>query len=93
LPVGQSTLNFGDISSPSGWATLDVTGQASILSTSKVEAWIRPEATPEHSLEETLIEPIKISAGNILEGTGFTIYGEVLNGKTYGTYKIDWVWV
>ncbi len=93
MPVGQSTLNFGAIGSPSVETTVTVTGQGSIIADSKVEAWARLAATPEHSVDEVRVEALKVAAGNIVAGTGFTIYGQVLNGRTYGTYLIDWVWI
>ena len=72
---------------------MDVTGQASITATSKVEAWVRLSVTAEHSVDEVRVEALKITVGSIVAGTGFTVYGEVLNGRTYGNYTIDWVWV
>ena len=49
--------------------------------------------TTEHDVDEVQAEQLAISAGLIVPGTGFTIYGTVPYGKTYGTYTIDWVWV
>jgi hypothetical protein len=54
--------------------SLAITGQASILSGSDVEAWLVPVATADHSADEHLVEHLRILAGNIVAGTGFTIY-------------------
>jgi hypothetical protein len=95
MATGTATLNFGALATnpSSNEASVVVTGQTSIVATSLVEAWIRLEATTEHSIEELIHDPIRIIAGNITAGTGFTIYGVMPYGRAYGTYKIDWVWV
>lgn len=70
---GTTTVNFGAF--PGGYDTsVAVTGQASILSGSLVEAWLFPTATSDHSADEHLLEPIKVIAGNVVAATGFTIY-------------------
>lgn len=91
--VGSATLNFGSIGSSTPEASVAVTGQAGIGSSSKVEAWVRLVSTTEHSTDEVLAEQLDVLAGNIVAGTGFTIYGSPREGVTYGTYTIDWVWV
>lgn len=71
---GITTINFGAF--PGGHdASVAISGQAGILSESLVEAWIMPVATSDHSADEHMVEPIKIIAGNISPGVGFTIYG------------------
>ena len=70
---GTATINFGAFPGSSD-ASVDVTGQASIVSGSLVEAWLRPVATGDHSADEHLVETIRVSAGNIIGATGFTIY-------------------
>lgn len=71
---GTATLDFGAFPGKSD-ASVAVTGQAGILSGSLVEAWILPAATADHSADEHLVETLKVVAGNISAGTGFTIYG------------------
>lgn len=72
--TGVATLDFGAFPGKSD-ASVDVTGQAGIVSGSLVEAWIRPVATSDHSADEHMVETLKVVAGNIVAGTGFTIYG------------------
>lgn len=71
---GTTTINFGAFPGASD-ASVAVTGQASIVAGSLVEAWIRPVATADHSADEHMVETLKVMAGNIVAATGFTIYG------------------
>lgn len=71
---GTATLNFGAFPGASDTSQV-VTGQGGILSSSLVEAWILPAQTADHSSDEHLLETFKVFAGNIVPGTGFTIYG------------------
>ncbi len=72
--TGKTTLDFGAFPGKSD-TSVAVTGQASIVAGSMIEAWIRPEATIDHTADEHLVETLKVIAGNIVAGTGFTIYG------------------
>lgn len=98
---GTATLNFGAFtadSSPNGYRNTDttvvVTGQTGILTSSLVEAWVAVPQSPtaDHSIDEHLIETFQLRAGNIIAGTGFTIYAECIVGGTYGAFTINWVW-
>ena len=71
---GTATLDFGAFPGASD-ASVTVTGQSGILAGSLVEAWIVPVATAEHTADEHLLETLHVVAGNIVAGTGFTIYG------------------
>lgn len=74
MATGTATLDFGAFPGASD-ASVAVTGQAAIVSGSIVEAWLRPEATADHSADEHMLETLKVFAGNIVAATGFTIYG------------------
>lgn len=89
---GTASIDAGAIGAQSNEATLDITGQAGILSGSLVEAWVRLEATAEHSADEHRVEELEVRAGNIVAGTGFTIYLRCRNGPLYGNWTIAWVW-
>lgn len=103
--TGTTTLDFGAFPGKSD-TSIAITGQASIVSGSLVEAWLRPAATTDHTADEHIVETIKVIAGNISAGVGFTIYGintsqlneEVSRGKggkgtrIYGTWSCAWVW-
>ena len=71
---GQTTINFGSFPGTTD-ATVVITGQAGIASGSLVEAWIPAVSTSDHSLDEHWLDPPYVTAGNIVAGTGFTIYG------------------
>lgn len=94
---GQTTINFGAFPGSNDASTV-ITGQAGILSTSLVEAWIQPVATADHSVAEHYIDPPRVVAGEIVAGTGFTIRGfgsGVQSGEMptcYGLWTVDWVW-
>ena len=90
--TGTATLNFG--ASPGGTdAQTVITGQAGILAGSMVDAWISPAVTADHGVDEHWLEPLQVMAGNIVPGTGFTVYGTALNGLAYGQYNVMWIWV
>lgn len=69
---GTTTVDFGSTGSVEAVAT--VTGQASITGASLVEAWIWPAASANHSADEHRLEEITVRAGNVVAGTGFTIW-------------------
>jgi hypothetical protein len=70
---GTTTVDFGAFPGASD-ASVAVTGQASIAASSLVEAWIYPVTTADHTADEHMVETIKAVAGNVVAGTGFTIY-------------------
>lgn len=70
---GTTTIDFGSFPG-APMASVAVTGQATIASDSKTEAWILPAATSDHSADEHLVEPIRVIAGPATAGVGFTIY-------------------
>lgn len=69
---GTTTVNFGAF--PGSPATSAAVAQPAILAGSLVEAWLYPVATADHSADEHLCEPIKVIAGDVVAGVGFTIY-------------------
>lgn len=71
--VGSAEVDFGAFPGQSD-ASLDVTGQTSILSGSIVRAWIMPKDTVDHLADEHMVETIQAFAANIVAGTGFTLY-------------------
>lgn len=96
---GLTVLDFGAFPGTSD-CSVAVAGQSEISTGSLVEAWIRPAATGDHSADEHLVETLKVMAGNIIAGVGFTIYG--INSsqlsshehgtRLYGLWNVAWVW-
>jgi hypothetical protein len=96
---GTALLDFGAFPGSSD-ASIAVAA-ASILSTSLAEAWIFPAATADHTADEHLVESLRVVAGNVSAGVGFTIYGlnsSQINDKNgtgtrlYGKWNVGWVW-
>ena len=73
---GTTTVNFGSFPGNAGPVTAVITGQPGIISTSLVAAWIYPVATADHTADEHIVDPPYVIAGNIVAGTGLTIYAE-----------------
>ena len=68
-----ATLDFGAFpgaSDASVFVSAPTIGAGSL-----VEAWIFPAATTDHTADEHLVETIKVIAGGVQAGVGFTIYG------------------
>ena len=89
---GTVILNFG-VAPGAANATVAVTGQSNIATSSVLQAWLAPVATSDHSVDEHRIENLKIVASTIVAGTGFTIYGECTLGHLiYGAWTVQWEW-
>lgn len=95
VPVtGTAILNFGAFPGASD-ASFDVTDQTGIVESSIVHAELRPVATPDHTADEHLVEPIRILAANIAPGKGFSIYGIYAgpgDALVYGQWTVAWSW-
>lgn len=91
--VGQGVIDFG--ASVVSDAQLVITGQSGITLASLVEAYIDPTqgATADHSVDEQIVEPIRIFCRDIVAGTGFTIHAVADGVGAYGKFNITWVWV
>lgn len=72
---GSTTVNFGAFPGTSD-ASVTIAGQAGIGAGSKVKAYIIATATADHSADEHWAETLDVMAGNIVPGTGFTIYAK-----------------
>jgi hypothetical protein len=90
---GIALLDFGAFPGGSD-ASVVVTGQSGIQAASTVKAWLQPAVTSDHSADEHIVETLEVFAGNIVAGTGFTIYG-VNTSPTiglYGKWNVGWLW-
>lgn len=91
--VGSDQIDFG--TTPTTTAELVVTGQAAITPVSVVSAWLVPQETADHSADEHRVDGPKISAGNIVNGVGFTIYADACDrpgSNLYGAWSVAWSW-
>lgn len=105
MATGTAVVDFGVFPGKSD-ASVAVTGQSGILSTSLVEAWLFG-STSDHSEDEHRVESLRCDAGSVVAGTGFTIYlsntnqvtprkGDPDEGKgtrIYGQWRVAWAWV
>jgi len=91
--VGEAEVLMGE--SPSAEATVAITGQTSILSTSKCMAWIQGATTASNNETDHLFGGVsfKITCGIPTAGTGFTIYVTSTAGLCDGYFKIQWQWI
>ena len=89
---GTATLNFG-AAPGTAMASVDVTGQTGLVATTSfAEAFLQGDSTADHTVDEHLIEQIKLRCINLIDNVGFTIQGEILKGRAYGQFTVRWVW-
>jgi hypothetical protein len=72
---GQTTIDFGAFPGASD-ASVAITGQTGILVGSIIEAWLVAQPTADHTADEHRVETISVTCGDIVAGTGFTIYAQ-----------------
>jgi hypothetical protein len=99
--TGTATLNFGAFPGASD-AVVDVAA-AGVVSSSAIEAWIRPVATADHTVDEHMVETIRVS-GSYLSDGNIRIRGFNTNQVTgpawmklpmpmlVGQFNVWWVW-
>lgn len=88
---GHTTVDFGAFPGTAE-AQATITGQAGILTSSAVDAWVRCEDSADHSADEHDIEDFNVSPKSIVAGTGFNITARPRVGPAYGVYNLTWVW-
>ena len=92
--TGNTTINFGTGLGNNETSTV-VTGQANILSTSKVQLYFMGDDTTathtanDHKYATSLMS---MTAGTIIPGTGFTIYGRSIH-KLTGSWNVRFTWI
>lgn len=89
--VGTATLDFG---AGGVRASVDVTGQTGIAAGAKAEAFfMADDFTADHTAFMHQIAPtvVALTCGNIVAGTGFTIYA-TSRVTLRGQLKVNWVW-
>ena len=99
VAAGQTILDFGAFPGKSD-TSQPVTGQTGIGTASIIEVNLTPVATADHTADEHLVETLRVFAGNIVAGTGFTIYGvndsqagPLGDGtRIWGKWTVNWQW-
>jgi hypothetical protein len=95
--TGTASVSLGSFPG-SAQGSFAVTGQAGILTTSRVEAWLDPTqaATADHTQDEHVAaaDMLVVTCETIVAGTGFTIYVSVASNEPfqYGAWRVAWVW-
>lgn len=92
---GTATLTFGTAASRDIYAEAVVTGQAGILSTSKVEAYFMDDTTADHSADEHILagSMMDLVCGSVVAGTGFTVYALAREKQgLVGGWTVRWIW-
>ena len=90
---GEATISFG--STPTNEATVTITGQGSILTTSKVKAWIMGATTSDNDESSHLFAGLSINVVSSIPtaATGFTLYASTIAGYVTGDFKVKWEWI
>ena len=71
MATGTAIVDFGAFPG-SLHATTVITGQTGIVADSKVEVWINPIDSVDHSADEHKVEPLRATHSTIVADTGFT---------------------
>lgn len=90
---GTATIDFGSFPG-SNEASVAVTGQTSILATSKAEAYVMGDDTNgTHTASDHRYLPLfaVFTCGTPTAATGFTIYARSTE-NLQGTFSVRWVW-
>jgi hypothetical protein len=92
---GVATLTFTDPLQPTvgaNIATATVTGQAGLLATHAIDAWVQgSDSTADFTSHEHKHLPVKVAVTNVVPGVGFdvTAYSDL---RLTGDFKVRWVW-
>lgn len=90
--AGSALIDFGPFPGTSN-TSLSVSGQPRIGSTSILNAWVMPASTTDHTSDEHQFETLRVTAGAIIPGSGFTIYGINTGNqdtRLYGKWSVGW---
>jgi hypothetical protein len=86
-PSGIAELDFG---ASNKTASVVVTGVSPIVQSSVVLTSMRIEETEDHSVDDLLVDPIRVAVSSLVIGTGFTVHGAMDNAPANGKYKVQW---
>lgn len=94
MATGIATISFG--TTPVQEGTIAVTGQAAILTTSYIEAFIMADDTTvdnDATSHDFAAVSFRLTCKTLIAGTGFTIKVTTIAGGCTGDFKIRWVWI
>lgn len=87
---GTSVVDFG--AGGSATASTVVIGQSGITANAVVIAQVAIAASADHSADEHLVEGLRVMAGAVQAGVGFTLYARSENVNLFGRYNVWWLW-
>jgi hypothetical protein len=89
---GAATINFG-AAPGDATASVVVTGQTGLLTSSRIRAWVQGSTADFNEYEHSRLLPLMVGLGisDVVAGTGFTIHASV-DGRLSGTIAIKWEW-
>lgn len=90
--TGIAVLDFG--ATPVIEASVAVIGQAGIVSTSFIEAFMQGSTTIDNDAEAHRLagSSFQFYCDSIIDGVGFTIRAVSMIGEATGTFNVRWVW-
>lgn len=89
MATGTATLSFG---ATGDYSTSVSVSDATVGAGTKVEAYlIVPASDAPRYRDEYWVEDLRVYAGNISAGVGFTIYGACRLQKALGDYVVNYV--
>jgi len=93
MPTGTATLDFGP--TPTDEASVTITGQASILASSHIEAFFMGDTTADNGVDEheEAGSLCPLVCGSVVAGTGFTIKAHSLAALGTGLFNVRWAWI
>ena len=89
---GTAVVDFGAFPG-SCEASISITSESAILTGSLCDAWIRADATSDHTINDHAWAAalVAITTGAPTVGVGFTIYARSTH-RMVGTFSLDWAW-
>jgi hypothetical protein len=88
--TGTDVLFFGGFDG-GNYASVAVTGQSAITTSSHCEAFLMFDTTADHNGFEHLLSGIRLVCGDRVAGVGFTIHA-YSDMRLTGTFQVHWVW-
>lgn len=85
---GTTTVDFGAGATDASASV----ASASIGASNLVEAWVFPADTASNTADNHWVDDIRVMAGAVVAGVGFTIYAKCQTGLAHGVFNVGWVW-
>ncbi len=87
MKSGRAVLDFGTSDTHVSVAV----SMPEITAAHLVTASVMAATTSDHTADEHVVEPLRITAGDIVAGTGFTVHGTLDSaGTTSGEFVVTW---